>query len=184
MGRTEHIMQPAADASGGDAGPEADLLRALIGQAPAPTPAGRCGPPACTTARLIGLAEDGTTALVLRTAAGESVARRARSIVELHGGHIGRDVLLTWLDGDQTQPVVLGVLTGQPGLPLAPPPGQVEIEADGERMVLSARHELILRCGKSRLVLSSDGRVELRGETIVTQASRANRVRGGSVELN
>jgi hypothetical protein len=178
----EHLTPGAAGEHADDTA--AHLLRALIEQplASAGQPPG--APAGCTVARLLGLAEDGTTALVVHAAFGDAAARRACSIVELHGGHIGRDVLLGFLDNDLQRPVVLGVLTGQAALPAAPSPGHVEIDADGQRVVVSARHELVLRCGKSHLVLASDGRVELRGETIVTHASRANRVRGGSVELN
>jgi uncharacterized protein (DUF2345 family) len=60
----------------------------------------------------------------------------------------------------------------------------VELESDGERLVVSARRQLVLRCGEARITLSEDGLVEIRGEEIVTQAVGRNRMRGGSIELN
>jgi hypothetical protein len=76
------------------------------------------------------------------------------------------------------------VLQGQCGWPIPKAPAQVTVEADGERMVVVAQQELLLRCGKASISLRHDGHVEIRGETIVTHATAANRVRGGSVELN
>jgi len=76
------------------------------------------------------------------------------------------------------------VLRGQPGWPLEQAPGRVKMDVDGERLTVTATHELVLRCGKSVLTLLSDGRIVLRGEEIVTEATGANRIRGGSVQLN
>lgn len=134
--------------------------------------------------RLLGLADAGRVALVVHPLHAGPAALRARSVVDLRAAHVGRDVLLAFERQDPTRPVVLGLLQGQPQWPDDVPPGQVEVEADGERVILCARHELVLRCGKASLVLREDGRIELRGETIVSQAARANRIRGGSVELN
>jgi hypothetical protein len=133
---------------------------------------------------LLGLADDGCTALVVHPEHDTSVALRARSVVELQDFHVGRQVLLAFLQGDLLSPVVVGVLTGQASVPSGDLGGAVALEADGQRVVISAQHELVLRCGKSRVVLRSDGRIELRGETVTSHATRANRIRGGSVELN
>ena len=60
----------------------------------------------------------------------------------------------------------------------------MDVQADGQHLLLQAREEMILRCGKSSVKLRADGRIEIRGDTIISEAVRANRVRGGSVELN
>jgi hypothetical protein len=78
----------------------------------------------------------------------------------------------------------MGVLHDNVGWPLAEQPGRVEVEADGERLIINANEHLVLRCGKACMTLRRDGRIEIRGETIVSQATGANRIRGGSVELN
>ncbi|MGY4828973.1 DUF6484 domain-containing protein [Sphaerotilaceae bacterium SBD11-9] len=109
----------------------------------------------------------------------------ARSLVALSAAHIGRPLALMFEGGDLSLPVVTGLLHGQPGWPLAERPAHhVQVEAGGERLIVSARNQLVLRCGKSSVTLNENGHIEIRGETIVTQAQGANRIRGGSVELN
>ena len=39
--------------------------------------------------------------------------------------------------------------------------GQLEVDADGERLVVSAKHALVLRCGKASVTLSADGKIVL-----------------------
>lgn len=162
-----------------------DALALPEGTAPAAVQAGPVQPAvAAQLAVLLGFADDGAVALVL--AAGDATARRAETLLPLRGEHIGRRVAVLPLHGADAGWLVIGLLAGQPGWPpgLPAPQGHVEVQADGSRMSLQARDELTLRCGKSVLTLRSDGRIEIRGETIVSQAVRANRVRGGSVELN
>jgi hypothetical protein len=160
----------------------AELLRPLMQQsAGASASAFRAG---LVVGRLLALVEEGRTPLVTYAGQPGHAALKARSAVDLHGAHVGQDVVLGFDLEDSTRPIVLGVLQGQPGWPLPKAPGQVSIEADGQRMVVTAQHELVLRCGKSSISLRSDGRVEIRGESVLTQAAAANRVRGGSIELN
>lgn len=134
---------------------------------------------------LLGFSDGGAPALVLRT--GESAAIAALALLPLRSEHIGRRVALLPLRGaDEVDWLVIGLLAGQAAWPAEPPmPDAVsELLFDGRRLALLARDELALRCGKAAVTLRADGRVEIRGETIVSQAVRANRVRGGSVELN
>lgn len=55
--------------------------------------------------------------------------------------------------------------------------------ADG-RVELAAQSELVLRCGKGKIVLRADGRVAITGLDIVSAAERRQRIKGGSVEIN
>lgn len=55
--------------------------------------------------------------------------------------------------------------------------------ADG-KLELSAGNELVLRCGKGKIVLRADGRVAITGLDIVSAAERRQRIKGGSVEIN
>jgi hypothetical protein len=132
-------------------------------------------------ARLVGFADGGRTPLVVLSG---TSAVRADVAIDLHGAHIGRDVVVLVATAGPARPLVIGVERGDVGWPMREQPAQVDVTADGERLVVEARAQLVLRCGKASLTLHADGRVEVRGDTIVSQASGANHVRGGSVQLN
>ncbi len=132
--------------------------------------------------RLLGLVDQGRRPLVLLPAPQDIAGRSARSLVDLHHDHVGCEVLLTFEQADPMRPIVMGVLRGSPASE-APAPA-LEVRMDGGRVLLEARQSLVLRCGKSHLTLHEDGRVELHGETVVTRAAGANKVQGGSVQLN
>src|SRR2546423_14981511 len=129
--------------------------------------------------RLLALVDSGRTPLVVYPDQRIEGALRARSVVDLHSAHVGQDVVLGFERQDPARPIILGVVQGQPRWPLTETPGQVTVEADGQRMVVIAERELVLRCGKASVSLRNDGRVEIRGESILTQATTANRLRGG-----
>jgi len=67
---------------------------------------------------------------------------------------------------------------------LEPRPGQVEVDSDGERMIVSAKEQLVLRCGKARITLTRAGKVLIEGAYISSRSSGVNRMKGGSVQLN
>ena len=70
------------------------------------------------------------------------------------------------------------------GWPLAEAPAQVEVDADGERMIVSAKEQLVLRCGKASITLTKAGKVLIQGSYVSSRSTGVNRVKGGSVQLN
>lgn len=140
--------------------------------------------PSVVIAELAAIVDAGRVPLVVLSGPESGRAVRARSLIDLNSRHIGAEVAIAFEGGDEARPIIMGVLQDHPGWPLDDVPGQVDIEADGTRLVVSARQALVLRCGASSITLTADGRIEVRGDRILTQAVRANRIRGGSVELN
>ncbi len=137
---------------------------------------------AAQTAVLVGFAQGGSRPMILRS--GCCVAEEVESVLLLGGEHIGRRLAIVPFSGAEAGWLAIGLLAGQPGWSDARSAAVVEVEADGRRLTVVATEEISLRCGKAILRLRADGRVEIRGETIVSEAVRTNRVRGGSVELN
>ena len=133
---------------------------------------------------LIGIADEGTTPLVRYPGQKGGAAMRARTVVDLHGMHIGRSVVLAFEGGDAARPLVMGVVRPTEGWPLADPPAQVEIDADGKRMVVDAREQLVLRCGKASITLTKSGKVLIQGSYVSSRSTGVTRIRGGSVQLN
>jgi hypothetical protein len=133
---------------------------------------------------LLALGAEGQAPLVRYPGQRGTQALAARSTVDLHGLHIGQPVVLMFEQGDPSRPVVLGVLRGQVGWPLDEKPAQVDVDADGQRMIVSAKEQLVLRCGKASISLTKTGKVLIEGSYVVSRSSGVNRVQGGSVQLN
>jgi hypothetical protein len=133
---------------------------------------------------LVAMTDDGRTPLVLYPGQAGSAAVAARSVVDLQGTHIGKQVVLVFEAADPARPVVMGVLRGTEGWPLEQRPGQVEVDVDGERLTVTAKEELVLRCGKASITLTRAGKVLIEGAYVSSRSSGVNRLKGGSVQLN
>lgn len=139
--------------------------------------------PSVVVGELIALIDNGLTPLIRYDKQPTEAALPARSMIDLHGRHIGRSLVLSFEDGNPELPVVMGLLRGaEPELDEAP--GHVEIEADGARMVVSARRQLVLRCGRASITLTSAGKVLIDGTYVSSCAAGAQRIKGGSVQIN
>lgn len=104
---------------------------------------------------------------------------------------LGRTVLV--FVNECGRPVILGVVAEQlwetrPAAVEAQatlPPGKaVAVHADKRRLDLEATDEIRLTCGKSSLVLRSDGTVVVRGVNIVSRALQSHKIRGATVSVN
>jgi hypothetical protein len=112
-----------------------------------------------------------------------SAAVPARSIVDLHGAHIGKQAVLMFEEGDPFRPIIIGCLRNENATTL-PPSGQVQVEADGQRLVVSATDRIVLRCGKASITLTKEGKVVIQGAYVSNQSSGVLRLKGGSVQIN
>ncbi len=92
---------------------------------------------------------------------------------------IGTQVALVFESGSATHPIILGVMrnTLAPSLP-------VQLSADGQKLLLTAEREIEMRCGKASIVLTSAGKVLIRGEYVLSRSSGVNRIKGAAVEIN
>lgn len=151
------------------------LLRDVITQTP-PRPAHADG---IAVGIFEGTGEDGSTLVSIATFGLSRIP--ARSISPLHPSQIGQALALGFEAGDPLRPIVLGVMLATPAAPARAPD---ELLLDGERVTLTAQHEIELRCGEAALILSADGRIQLRGTYITSQASATQRILGGSVNVN
>lgn len=148
------------------------------------------GPPPVGPASLLPSVNLGI--LVGFTPAGQPQVRRehnpadilaARTTVGLHPSHIGRSVVLAFVDGDPTQPVILGLLQEPRPTPLADP-NEARAESNPERLVLAADKEIVLRCGQACITLTRAGKVLIQGNYLSSRATGLNRIKGGSVQIN
>lgn len=103
----------------------------------------------------------------------------ARSLVRLSAEDVGREVALLFEDGALGRPLIVGRLVEPVRDDAAP-----VVVADGQMLRLVAKERIELRVGKASLILEADGHITLRGTDLVSHASRSNRIRGGSINLN
>jgi hypothetical protein len=105
----------------------------------------------------------------------------ARTAFRLADRHVGGDVTIAFERGDRSRPIALAFLGRQKD------EGEddgVQVDVDGDRLVLTGEREIVLRCGKASLTLTADGKVLLKGAYVVSHATGTNRIRGGSVQIN
>lgn len=126
----------------------------------------------------------------------------AKTTVMLDTETVGREVALLFEGGDLTKPIVMGLIqkmaskeepladsNHQSSVILDPQQqlfgdGTTDLRIDGERVELTAKQEIVLKCGKSSITMTRAGKVIIRGAYISTKSSGANRIKGGSVQIN
>jgi hypothetical protein len=160
-----------------------DLLRALVNSQMARSAAGP-GTTGVVIGELVAIADGGRTPLVVYPGQPGTTAVAARSVVDLHGAHVGRPVALAFEGADPARPIVMGVVRQADEPSLEPRPGSVEVEADGERLVVCGREQLVLRCGRASITLTKAGKVLIEGAYVSSRSTGVNRLRGGSIQLN
>lgn len=117
----------------------------------------------------------------LQALPGQVVA--ARSTVPLRHGQRGQAVVVCFELGDPLRPIVLGVLEPQTPRPPVPAPG-LRAEVDGERLVVEAQRELVLRCGEASITLTRSGKVLIQGTYIASRSKGSHKIKGASVDIN
>jgi hypothetical protein len=127
----------------------------------------------------------GETGVVARSAleAGRRSDETAESLV-------GSDVVLAFQNSDPSRPIIVGLVHDavRPE-PIVPEVkldvgGSRDVLVDGRRLVIDAHEEILLRCGKSTVLLRRDGKVLIRGAHLVSRSSGPNKIKGGSISLN
>ena len=106
----------------------------------------------------------------------------AKTTLSFHEDDLGKEVALLFENGDPCFPIIIGRL--QHPRPIGEKQLTASAELDGERMVLSAEREIVLKCGKSSITLTRAGKIILRGASIFSRSSGVNRIKGGSVQIN
>jgi len=101
----------------------------------------------------------------------------ARSTIHLGPDHVGREVVLAFEGGNTERPIIMGLLVGAE-------PRELEAKVDGETLVLSAKREIVLRCGKASITLTRAGKILLRGAYLSARSSGVHRIKGASVQIN
>lgn len=98
----------------------------------------------------------------------------------------GQAALVVFENGERDRPIITALVEDRLSAP-AESDGNllaVEADSDGRRVQITAKEEIILRCGKATLSLMQNGRVVVRGAHVETHATGTNRIKGGAVRIN
>ncbi len=135
--------------------------------------------------RLLSLDQNGAVHI---TVPGVSVEiMEARCLCPINHEQIGKQCAVMFEQGNTAHPVVLGCFQAPVALSEALIPEtseSKEVVIDGERIVFKADREIIFQCGKASIRLTQAGKVMLEGEYVLSRSYGANRIQGGSVQLN
>jgi Domain of unknown function (DUF6484) len=161
----------------------ASLLYPLVaGQTVAPGKDGRFS--GIVIGELISMTDKGRFPMVVYPVRSPAAAVQARTTLDLHREHIGARVVLMFEGADPMKPIVLGVLREDGRLPCEPVPGKIDVDADGQRLTVSAKEQLVLRCGDASITLTKSGKILLHGSYVSSHSSGVLRIKGGSVQIN
>src|SRR5437867_3154754 len=117
----------------------AELIAVPIGDEPGHAAAPTGG---IVVGTLVGLTENGAIPLVTFPGQTGSAPIAARTTMDLYAPHVGRDVVVMFEAGDRSRPIITGCIRRVGDRSVPELPGQVELEADGERLMVSAVHGL------------------------------------------
>lgn len=135
--------------------------------------------PSVVVGRIVAVRESGEALVDFPGNASGSLVP-ARSLAPVSAADAGREVALTFEDGDAAKPIIAGMLqVAQPA-----PVCQHELRLDDESLLLSAKKEVVLQCGNASITLTSAGKVLIRGAYLLSRSSGVNRIKGGSVQIN
>jgi hypothetical protein len=115
---------------------------------------------------------------------------RAKTTVVLSRKTLGEEVVLLFETANVLKPIIIGVVQSTTTFDEKTQhiPGQhssvSRVECDGERVMLSAEKEIVLRCGEASITLTRAGKILLKGTYVLSRSSGVNRIKGGSVQIN
>jgi len=110
-------------------------------------------------------------------------------------------VLLVFEQSDPLKPIITGFInkvlfSEQPTVTKGSPeksqkteePGNsgklADATIDGRKITFDAKQEILLRCGKSSILLRRDGKIVIKGANLVSRSSASNKIKGSSVSIN
>ena len=110
---------------------------------------------------------------------GDSVESRVAAVVWMAdspdwSASEGARVVLAFEEGDEDRPIILGFLD-------AP---SLRTEPAAQSLKLESERELVIECGKAKIALRADGRIEIRGGHLISRSTGPNKIKGGSVHIN
>lgn len=99
-------------------------------------------------------------------------------------------VLIIFERDDPTLPIIVGIIKDSVQKPIGHEQQEEVIKRpedgliDGKKIIFDAEDEIVLRCGKSAVILKKNGKVIIKGEKIISRSSSTHKIKGSSVTIN
>lgn len=175
--------------TGGARATSSELLEDILREAPRRARPQPAPPDPVITGHLSGLDDEGRVLFVEDGGTGEPVAVAIGLAIPdgalVRAARRGERALVVRTGGARPRLVLTGLVRERVAAEARDAaPGHLEVSVDGETVVLSADRRIELRCGKSSLVLTREGRVVLKGAHVVSRSSGPNKIKGASIALN
>jgi len=109
----------------------------------------------------------------------------ARTTVPMRREMVGHDVVVLFDDEAQGTPIIIGII--EPAWSIAsgsPADPGVTIHVDGERRLIEAEREIVLRCGDASITLTRAGKVIIKGNYILSRSTGYNKIKGAAIDIN
>jgi hypothetical protein len=106
----------------------------------------------------------------------------AQTIAALSHDKIGRSLLIAFEDNNLERPIIIGLMVEPEFDERAK--SAVNLEIDGERLQITAEHEIVLRCGEASVTLTRAGKVIIKGAYVLSRSSGYNKIKGAAVDIN
>lgn len=143
--------------------------------------------------QLIARDNDGRPLVKFPGCNGPCVARLMQDVLnpaEINPIDLPMMVLIAVPAADDDSPVILGRISDTLPQPSKkheidlPRGDKRHVSIDGEQVMLEAKKEMVLSCGKSSITLKKNGKVIIKGVDLINRAARTNKIKGASVNIN
>ena len=114
----------------------------------------------------------------------KDAAIAALTTVEISSKDIGREFALSFQNGNPDRPIILGKLFRPDSKTSKIRDTSMEVDGKPEDIEFTGKNQVVLRCGKASITLTRAGKIILKGAYISSHSTGANRIKGGSVQLN
>ncbi len=120
--------------------------------------------------------------------------------------HVGRQVALLFTNGNLQNPVIMGMIHSplqdmlenfgqfqtkdEPDNETRNDAGQEgdlkvdDVLVDGQKIIFEAKDKIVLKCGKSSIILTKDGKVSIRGKNVLSRATGTHQIKGSAFQVN
>lgn len=135
---------------------------------------------------LVGIS-DKDELLVVYPSNPNETALKAKTTVSLGNDDIGKEVALMFEGGNPKLPLIIGRIQNPHEVKEHVKSEKEEVigvDVDDEHIMISGKQSIRLKCGKASITLTKEGKILVRGTYILNRSSGANRIKGGSVQIN